>query len=587
MRLPHQDGVDAGALQLVDLHLRDVEEVGDRELARPAGRRGDRARAGAARPHRARRERPAPGRAVRVQSRARPRPRRGRRARCRRRARTSSVGPTTLASAAESPEVRIGSALAARIASRLPSASRASAPSASARCAASGPSTATISEMPSPSDMAWLRRLGPVTRRNGTSVGRIGYRGIVLLRLAIVLLVAALPAVAGGAVRATVLGTQRADFLAGTESSDRIVARGGNDRIAVEYDGGVDRISCGAGQDAVVADARDRVESDCEIVSRRIHRDRHTNPESQHESEVEPDSQTVGQTTVAVFQVGRNRAGGAASIGFSTSKDGGRTWREGTLPGLTANTTPRGPSARASDPVVAYDAAHGVWLANTLAIAPDATRLTIHRSMDGLSWSGPIDAALSRAADLAYDKNWLTCDNGAASPFRGRCYLAYTLVGGARGRRRAAALRRRRPHLVAGGDPAHRRHRRDSGRAAGRQARAHVLVRPHRNGRDHIDRRRRRPRAPGDDLRPARQGVPSATRATADRGRRRRRGARRGRLAGLPLQRRLRRERRRALALGRRHDLVAAGASDVGPRRGHADTRVSSPAPAGSRSSTT
>ena len=36
---------------------------------------------------------------------------------------------------------------------------------------------------------------------------------------------------------------------------------------------------------------------------------------------------------------------------------------------------------------------------------------------------------VSRTADLAYDKNWLTCDNGAASPFRGRCYLAYTLVG--------------------------------------------------------------------------------------------------------------------------------------------------------------
>ena len=249
-------------------------------------------------------------------------------------------------------------------------------------------------------------------------------------RLAIVICAAALPAVAGAAVDKTVLGTERADFLAGTASSDRIVARAGNDRIAAEYDGGVDRISCGAGRDVVTADARDRVGPDCEVVSRRIHRDRHTNAESQHESEVEPDSQTVGQTTVAVFQVGRNRTGGAASIGFSTSKDGGRTWREGTLPGLTTNTTPRGPSVRASDPVVAYDAAHGVWLANTLAIAADATRLTIHRSTDGLSWGAPIDAALSRSANLAYDKNWLTCDNGAASPFRGRCYLAYTLLVG-------------------------------------------------------------------------------------------------------------------------------------------------------------
>ena len=37
--------------------------------------------------------------------------------------------------------------------------------------------------------------------------------------------------------------------------------------------------------------------------------------------------------------------------------------------------------------------------------------------------------ARARSDDLAYDKNWLTCDNGAASPFRGRCYLAYTLIG--------------------------------------------------------------------------------------------------------------------------------------------------------------
>jgi hypothetical protein len=249
------------------------------------------------------------------------------------------------------------------------------------------------------------------------------------LRLAIVVLSAALPAVATGAALRTVVGTQHADFLAGTPTSDRILGRGGNDRIAAEYDGGLDWVTCGTGRDVVVADARDRIDGDCEIVSRRIHRDRHENAESQHESEVEPDSQTVGSTTVAVFQVGRNRTGGAASIGYSTSRDGGRTWREGLLPGLTPNTTPRGPSGRVSDPVVAYDAAHDVWLANTLAIAADATRLTIHRSTDGVSWTGPVEAAISRVPRLAYDKNWLTCDNGATSPFRGRCYLAYTLIG--------------------------------------------------------------------------------------------------------------------------------------------------------------
>ena len=169
--------------------------------------------------------------------------------------------------------------------------------------------------------------------------------------------------------------------------------------------------------------------TDCEIVGRRIHRDQFTNAESQHESEVEPDSLTVGATTVALFQVGRRREGGAAGIGFSTSRDGGRTWRQGILPALTSVSTPAGPSARASDPVLAYDAAHGVWLANTLALAPGVNRLTIHRSTNGLTWSGPTDAAVASTEELAYDKNWLACDNGPASPFRGRCYLAYTLIG--------------------------------------------------------------------------------------------------------------------------------------------------------------
>ena len=276
--------------------------------------------------------------------------------------------------------------------------------------------------------LAQTSRAGHARRVYPTTVR---YRGSVRVRLAILLLVAGAARRRGGRRAPGARRHERAPTSSpAREGSDRVVARAGNDRIAVEYDGGVDRVSCGAGRDVVAADARDRIEADCEVVSRRIHRDRHTNVDSQHESEVEPDSQTVGQTTVAVFQVGRNRAGGAASIGFSTSKDGGRTWREGILPGLTANTTPPGPSARASDPVVAWDAAHGVWLANTLAIAAGASRLTIHRSVDGLAWSRADRRGVRPSTqNLAYDKNWLTCDNGPTSPFRGRCYLAYTLVG--------------------------------------------------------------------------------------------------------------------------------------------------------------
>src|SRR5437763_15170270 len=47
-----------------------------------------------------------------------------------------------------------------------PSTSTASAPSSSARLAASGPPTSTMSEIPSPSEIAWLKRRAAVTTRD-------------------------------------------------------------------------------------------------------------------------------------------------------------------------------------------------------------------------------------------------------------------------------------------------------------------------------------------------------------------------------------------------------------------------------------
>ena len=243
----------------------------------------------------------------------------------------------------------------------------------------------------------------------------------------LVLAVLAGGAVAGAAPVARILGTPRADQLAGRAGPDTIAAGRGNDRIAAEYDSGSDRVSCGPGRDILVADPQDRVDLDCEVVSRRLSRDLYTDPDAHHETQAEPDSFTVGATTVTTFQVGRRSSGGATNLGFATSKDGGRTWRSGVLPSLTTASVPPGPSDRASDPVVAYSVKHGIWLISGLAIQNGiATRLTMQRSRDGLTWSAPVEAAIAQTAELAYDKQWLTCDNGATSPYRGRCYLAYT-----------------------------------------------------------------------------------------------------------------------------------------------------------------
>ena len=241
-----------------------------------------------------------------------------------------------------------------------------------------------------------------------------------------------LPATASAA---TIRGTKQGELLPGTPRADLIIpgagrdvvnARQGDDRIVLQYDGSVDTVACGAGRDVVNADLADRAARDCEVVSRRLSRDIYANIDSRHETQVEPDSFTFGRTTVAVFQTGRRFEGASANNAFATSVDDGVSWRGGELPGLTRLAPRPGTSERASDPVVAYDAVHGVWLASSLALF-SPTRLTINRSPDGLTWSDPLDATAATASGgVAYDKQWLACDNGAASPFRGRCYLAYS-----------------------------------------------------------------------------------------------------------------------------------------------------------------
>jgi hypothetical protein len=236
-----------------------------------------------------------------------------------------------------------------------------------------------------------------------------------LLPLVALLLLAA-PAAAG-----TIRGTAHADTIAGTERKDTIVAGAGADLVQVAW-GGVDGVRCGGGRDVVSADLADRVAADCEVVSRRLSVDSSTDPFAQHETAVEPASFAWGTTVVAAFQLGRVESGAASNIGWATSTDAGRTWQRGVLPALTVNSSPPGPELRASDPTVAYDALHGVWLVGALSLEQGGTRVLVARSADAHAWSAPVTVATGPVLD----KDWLACDNGSASPHRGRCYSAYT-----------------------------------------------------------------------------------------------------------------------------------------------------------------
>jgi len=103
------------------------------------------------------------------------------------------------------------------------------------------------------------------------------------------------------------------------------------------------------------------------VPTTQIITDTFSNPGSQHATAVEPDTFAFGSTIVAASQVGRVFDGGASDIGFARSSDGGATWISGNLPGITkADLVTPGPYDRVSDPSVAFDAAHNVWLISSL-----------------------------------------------------------------------------------------------------------------------------------------------------------------------------------------------------------------------------
>jgi hypothetical protein len=167
------------------------------------------------------------------------------------------------------------------------------------------------------------------------------------------------------------------------------------------------------------------------VALTQVSSDPFTNSTSQHATEVEPDTFAFGSTVVAAYQVGRFFNGGATDIGYTRSTDGGTTWGSPTfLPGMTFNSGDiASPYERVSDPTVAYDAAHNVWMISSVPILPDLTvpAILVSRSVDGGTTFDPpvqISAPASKKG-VSLDKNWTVCDNHATSPFYGHCYTQF------------------------------------------------------------------------------------------------------------------------------------------------------------------
>src|SRR5438874_9137665 len=126
------------------------------------------------------------------------------------------------------------------------------------------------------------------------------------------------------------------------------------------------------------------------VALTKVSSDPFTNSTSQHATEVEPDTFAFRSTVVAAYQVGRFFDGGGSDIGYARSTDGGARWDTSSfLPGLTFNAGPFGdpssPFERVSDPSVAYDAKHDVWMVSSIPIRPNVTvpNVYVNRSTDG------------------------------------------------------------------------------------------------------------------------------------------------------------------------------------------------------------
>jgi hypothetical protein len=169
------------------------------------------------------------------------------------------------------------------------------------------------------------------------------------------------------------------------------------------------------------------------VPLRIVSQDIYTNTSSYHKTEVEPDTYAFGNTIVSTFQVGRFQDGGASNNGWATTTNGGTSWSRGYLPATTPYSDPPGPWDRISDPAVAYDAEHDVWMINSLGLdagfGVSGEAILVSRSTNGgLTWGNPVTVDQAAGSEF-FDKNWITCDNWESSPNFGNCYVQWDDFG--------------------------------------------------------------------------------------------------------------------------------------------------------------
>ncbi len=129
---------------------------------------------------------------------------------------------------------------------------------------------------------------------------------------------------------------------------------------------------------------------------------------------------------LAGYQESRFQDGGARALAYAVSFNGGKTWSEGLLPGLTI--AAGGTFQRISDPWVAFGPggrAYYVSLAFN-ETTPDNGIFVSASEDGGLTWGPPV-AVRTDTVDFN-DKEAITVDTRTDSPFRGRVYVGWDTV---------------------------------------------------------------------------------------------------------------------------------------------------------------
>jgi hypothetical protein len=136
----------------------------------------------------------------------------------------------------------------------------------------------------------------------------------------------------------------------------------------------------------------------------------HANPEN-------PDNLLAG------WQENRFANGGARALNYAVSFNGGQTWNEASLPRLTVING--GTWERASDPWVEFGPGNRAYYTSLLfnSSNPDNAIAVSVSSNGGSTWGNPV--IVSRSTTDFDDKQALTVDTHATSPFFGNVYVAW------------------------------------------------------------------------------------------------------------------------------------------------------------------